>query len=204
MTDNLLQACWDGDLARVRELISQDPGKVNLPTENSKITPLFYAVRHDTPNALEVTRLLLDAGADANYVSDVDERGLTPLLAALNEDGCTDLAVVRLLVAGGADVNCPTKKGGLYTPLQAACHSGANEIVEFLLDSGADVNAPNRAGFTALHYACRTPRADEALVAMFLSHGAAVDQAGSLDTKVENQIRPLHCTTLPIGGRSTP
>ena len=29
MTDNLLEACWEGDLARVRELIAQSPGKVN-------------------------------------------------------------------------------------------------------------------------------------------------------------------------------
>ena len=100
MTDNLLQACWDGDLARVRELIAQDPwGKVNQPTANTKTTPLFWAVQKDSRNSAEVTRLLLDAGADVNYVSDVDERGLTPLLAALNEDGCMDLAVVRLLVA---------------------------------------------------------------------------------------------------------
>ena len=100
MTDNLLQACFDGDVARVRELIAQDPwGKVNQPTANTKTTPLFWAVQKDSRNSAEVTRLLLDAGADVNYVSDVDERGLTPLLAALNEDGCMDLAVVRLLVA---------------------------------------------------------------------------------------------------------
>ena len=78
MSGNLVQACWEGDLARVRELIAVYPSKVNQPTVNSKTTPLHWAVKCDSRNAAEVTRLLLDAGADVNYVSDVDERGLTP------------------------------------------------------------------------------------------------------------------------------
>ena len=105
MTDNLLQACFDGDVERVRELIAQDPGKVNLTTENSKTTPLHWCVQDQTQNAAEVTRIVLDAGADVNYVSPVDERGQSPLLAAVNSDGCRDIAVVRLLVARGAAVN---------------------------------------------------------------------------------------------------
>ena len=75
MTNNLLQAVWDGDLARVREMIAEEPEGVNWPTVNSKVTPLFYAVKNDTRNAAEVTRILLEAGANVNYVSDVDERG---------------------------------------------------------------------------------------------------------------------------------
>ena len=83
MTYNLLQAYWDGDLARVRELIAQEgPECVNWPTTNSKTTPLFYAVKRDSRNAAGVTRILLGSGADVNYVSDVDERGLSPLLAS--------------------------------------------------------------------------------------------------------------------------
>ena len=78
MTNNLLQAVWDGDLARVREMIAEEPEGVNWPTVNSKVTPLFYAVKNDTRNAAEVTRILLEAGAKVNYVSDVDERGLSP------------------------------------------------------------------------------------------------------------------------------
>ncbi len=80
MTNNLLEACWEGDLARVRELIATNPSKVNQPTVNSKTTPLHWSVKYDSQNAAEVTRLLLDAGANVNYVSDVDERGLSPLL----------------------------------------------------------------------------------------------------------------------------
>ena len=77
MTNNLLQACWDGDLTRVRELIAQKgPECVNWPTDNSKTTPLFYAVKSDSRNAAGVARILLGSGADVNYVSDVDERGL--------------------------------------------------------------------------------------------------------------------------------
>jgi ankyrin repeat protein len=192
MSGNLVQACWEGDLATVRELIAVYPCKVNQPTVNSKTTPLHWAVKNDTRNAVEVTRLLLDAGADVNYVSDVDERGLSPLLAALVEDGCMDLAVVRLLVDRGAVVNCHTKNDG-FTPLQYACHAGDNEIVTFLLDSGADVRAVDFSANTALHYACGSRRADEALVAMLLARGAAVDQVGYVKSQLScGQFRPLH------------
>ena len=139
MTNNLLEACWEGDLARVRELIANNPGKVNQPTVNSKTTPLHWSVKYDSQNAAEVTRLLLDAGANVNYVSDVDERGLSPLLAALNEGGCRAHAVVRLLVARGADVNRREAKIG-YTPLHYACQYG--EVRQPERAPGVDAGGP--------------------------------------------------------------
>ena len=177
MTNNLLQACWDGDLTRVRELIAQKgPECVNWPTDNSKTTPLFYAVKSDSRNAAGVARILLGSGADVNYVSDVDERGVSPLLAALRGDGCQDIEVVRLLVAHGAAVNCREKSTG-YAPLHHACNNGANEIVALLLDYGADVNQAANLGYTPLMCACSSGSADEALVAMLLGARGRVRRA---------------------------
>jgi uncharacterized protein len=131
----------------------------------------------DHTTALEVIRLLLDAGANPNlqlklfppYRSLRDDRGAdgmlsigaTPLLRAAK---AADIEAMKLLLAHGAHVDLPTATG--LTPLMAAAGNGsvtldtrgrykteaqAVEAVQLLLAAGANINARDRTGQTALH-----------------------------------------------------
>ena len=55
MTNNLLQAVWDGDLARVREMIAEEPEGVNWPTVNSKVNKVLVGNKSDNQSARQVS-----------------------------------------------------------------------------------------------------------------------------------------------------
>jgi hypothetical protein len=81
---------------------------------------------------LAVARLLITKGADVN-ARDLSH-GRTPLFGAVADD--RTIAITRLLIEKGADVNAKDRIS--WTPLHAACESGAQATVKFLLESGAD------------------------------------------------------------------
>jgi ankyrin len=121
-------------------------------------TPLLYATRQgDT----ELTRLLIDAGAD---IEQADANGVTPLLNAilnatvvsLERPRAQHIAVARYLIEQGANVNASDWYG--ETPLWAAVvlrnldvsgpsqdngidRAAALDLIRVLLDKGADPNA---------------------------------------------------------------
>ncbi|MGD2167247.1 MAG: ankyrin repeat domain-containing protein [Gammaproteobacteria bacterium] len=121
----------------------------------------------DQHSALDIARMLLEAGADPNlrlkrrppYRNVPQDRGgdtilaqgATPLLRAARAG---DAPLVRLLLEHGALVDLPSKEG--VTPLMAAAgvefglrvtrgrnrtEAGVLETLQLLVDAGADVNA---------------------------------------------------------------
>lgn len=131
-------------------------------------SPLTPPVMDDEHTALELARMLLEAGVDPNvqlalhrpdragqgrFLDDVLRTGATPLLrAALDRD----VASIQLLLDHGADVNLPNVMG--VTPLMVAAGMGttgrdmrgsfgrdvqarALEALAVLIAAGADVNA---------------------------------------------------------------
>lgn len=159
MTTPLVTAAAEGDLARVRELVSSERASVN--------DALISAI---VRNQLEVTRFLLEQGAKANTHADgrtpvffgVSE-GL-PMIALLREFGAelrgtpdpdrhdllgyylalhpshgkkrADVAAVEYLL----DQGVPVRNGGKHAHLVSACRTGNVQIVELLLRRGADPN----------------------------------------------------------------
>jgi ankyrin repeat protein len=115
---------------------------------------------------LQLTKLLVDNGADVNIVcasgtalsaasGENDQSVIKFLLErgaridAIDNSNCTALRTasrhgyiesVELLVAKGADVNIPSDH---TTPLIAAARFGHTDIMAILIDAGADVNARN-------------------------------------------------------------
>jgi ankyrin repeat protein len=154
------------------------------------LTPLAFAARQgDLPSA----RLLLDAGADVNQVT---EYGWTPLLTAVHN---RYYRLASYLLERGADPKIANKGG--WTPLYIATDNrnieGGDyptrkpdmdhlELIELLLARGADVNARMRSStetrtiFTHqwLHEEGATPllraaqSGDLALIERLLAHGA--------------------------------
>lgn len=95
----------------------------------------------------EITRMLLDAGAD---IEAKDDKGRTPLVRAVSYG---HIDVINTLLDRGANIETRSLKG--YTPLFDAVYAAVNalETVQLLLRRGADVHAKDNIGNTALYHA---------------------------------------------------
>ena len=140
--ERLCRFAFNGNEEEVRNLISIGVNPNCREAEGYRWTPLYNAAIHSRTN---ITKLLLDAGADPNMAS---TDGETPLMmVACN--GSTDL--VKLLLSAGADPNKANNDG--ITPLEVAVSRELNDIVTILLEAGADPNKANNWGETPLHIA---------------------------------------------------
>jgi|SRR5579872_1178116 len=120
-------AARDGDLAKVKALLQQNPDLVfSKADEYSGGTPLHVAAGYGRS---DVAQLLLDGKA---VVDAKNKNGYTPLYLAARS-GHKD--VVELLLANGADANANDNKER-YTPLHAAEEEGYKDIAELLRQHG--------------------------------------------------------------------
>ena len=154
----LHSAAWYGDLEMVRVLLGL------TPIHHVSQGPSSGDASRNIPRSSlhNVTRLLLEYGADANAR---DNGGSTPLhKAAYN--GRTE--VVLVLLEHGADANA-RYNGGL-TPLHEAAYNGRTELVLVLLEHVANIGAKDNQGRTPLHEAADHGRTE--VVRLLLEHGA--------------------------------
>lgn len=163
------------NLSLVKKLIAQG-ADVNAASKHGTplLTLLTMPGRSRTINIgsfklLDLTRLLLDKGADPNIPNDKKN---TPLVAAALGG---DITIVNALLEAGAKVNVTSNEWG--TPLHAAANYGHFEIVESLIKRGADVNAKDCCnGLSVLHTAVRMTNPNvEQIVLLLLEWGALVD-----------------------------
>jgi ankyrin repeat protein len=138
-TLDVFEASAVGDVDRLRELLVEDPSRVNAFAPDG-FTPLGLAAFFRHPEAV---RLLLTNGADVNVASRNTQR-VAPLHSAVA--GGT-VEIVRDLLAHGADVHARQELG--FTPLHGAAADGNEEMIRMLLARGADPTARTVAGKTA-------------------------------------------------------
>jgi ankyrin repeat protein len=141
--DPIHSAAEKGDLAKVKELIKENPSLVSAK-DKLGMTPLHLAAKNDRK---DVADFLLASGADINAKD--SNGGFTPLDLALSSYHYMD--VVELLLARGADPNATSDQG--LTPLQEAAMRGQKDAAELLLAKGADVNARDSKGDSPLLWA---------------------------------------------------
>ncbi|KAG0431198.1 hypothetical protein HPB47_021995 [Ixodes persulcatus] len=137
----LFEACRNGDVARVRKLVT--PQNVNCrDTTGRKSTPLHFAAGFGRRDVVEH---LLQSGAS---VDARDDGGLIPL-----HNACSfgHAEVVQLLLAHGADANA--RDSWNYTPLHEAAIKGKVDVCIVLLQHGADALIRNTDGKIALDLA---------------------------------------------------
>jgi ankyrin repeat protein len=177
----------------------------------------------DETSALDVVKLLLDAGANPNarlrlpppFRNVGNDRGLdgmlttgsTPLLRAAK---ALDAAAIKLLLAKNADLTLTNSRG--MTPTMAAAGLGSVdadtrgfylsedtqqrsiESLKLLLDAGGDINAKDSRGLTALHEAARWGWND--VVTFLVSRGA------DLNAKDAKGNTPVDSALGKAGGNS--
>ena len=203
------QAAQKGELAKVEELLKQNPQLVNARDETGR-TPLHWAARGIH---LDVIKLLIQNGADVNardngnimalhsvaarghkeaaellitHGSDLtakDVTGNTPLSYAVSG---THKVIVDLLLNRG--VKIPIQGDDARLLLHTAASSGYKEFVELMLAQGVDFNLKNSSGGTLLHSA--VDGGNNELVAMLLNNRHDVNAKDRL------MITPLHIAAL--------
>ena len=139
---DIFEAAALGRLARVTELLGADPTAATRRSPDG-FTALHLPAFFGPPDAPEISRLLLEAGADVNARSE-NPMSVLPLHSAVAGDQA-DVAAV--LIDAGADVNARQRHG--WTPLHGAAQNGATGTVERLLAAGADLTTCNDDGVTA-------------------------------------------------------
>lgn len=151
-------AILSDDIDRVQAALDAggDPNEVFPIHDTSAL--MLAAIRGNEP----VVALLLEAGADVNWVG---ERGYSALSAAVRS--CrAGWDVVETLINAGADID--NRSGASLTPLMVAVQEERPTFFRRLLEHGAAVDALNAYGEGALNYAIYYRKPDH--ISLLLDH----------------------------------
>ncbi len=146
-----------GDVDRLKSLLSEDPSLATSRSSRSHPTLLQCLVLDavDLPNKVELTKVLIDAGAEING----------PLCAA---GSIGNVEAAAALLDAGALIN---GTGG-WSPLEEALYWGNDRAIELLLERGASIHN--------LRIASALDRVD-LIEGFFDSDGSLKPEAGKID-----------------------
>ena len=145
--EEIATALENDDVAAVRLWLTSGVRDAN-DVDSNGWTPLQRTLRRQEtsatvgPSRVEMLRLLIEHGADAN-ASNRQDGGLEPIFL------CDYPEEVRVLLDAGVDVNVFSRGGN--TPLMhcgrlASCFPFIVDVAKFLVKHGADVSLTNRLG----------------------------------------------------------
>jgi ankyrin repeat protein len=148
-------AIVNGDLATLDRLLSENPGLVRARSGRDHRSTLLHYVsangvedfRQKTPkNVLEITRRLLEAGADVNAESDAYGGRSTTLGLTVTswhpEKAGVQISLMELLMDHGAAIDGPDGASAV----NACLHNGRGEAARFLAGRGARLDLEGAAG----------------------------------------------------------
>jgi ankyrin repeat protein len=170
MDTELCTASMYGDLKKVKLLLDQG-ADVNEKGEYGR-TPLMYAASGESPDCLEIMKLLLKNKADVSARNEGDDDAFTE--AITTSLWKIPIERYKLLIEHGYNVNSfKTKYSHGQTPLMWACYCGKSEVVKLLVESGADVNQKDKNDETAIISAMQGNNKDfPEIVDYLIDHGA--------------------------------
>ena len=150
-----VDAIVGGDATTLAKLLDEDPDLVRArSTREHRSTLLHYVsangvedFRQKTPkNIVEITKLLLNAGADVNAESDAyGGRSTTLGLTATSchpEEAGVQLPLMDLLIGHGAAIDGPDG----CSAVNGCLHNGRGEAAEYLANRGANLDLEAAAG----------------------------------------------------------
>ncbi|MEO6587734.1 MAG: ankyrin repeat domain-containing protein [Pyrinomonadaceae bacterium] len=137
MIQQLFQLVRSSDAARLQGLFEKGFDAPNI--RDGKGNTLLMLASYN--GQLEMTRVLLEHGADSQIANDM---GQIPLAGAAFKG---NVEMAKLLIENGADVNAQMPDG--KTPLMFAAMFNRLEIIDLFLEHGADVSLQSMDGSTA-------------------------------------------------------
>ncbi|XP_063290647.1 poly [ADP-ribose] polymerase tankyrase-2 isoform X2 [Pelobates fuscus] len=183
----LFEACRNGDVERVRKLVSTE--NVNSrDTAGRKSTPLHFAAGFGRKDVVEY---LLQTGANVHAR---DDGGLIPL-----HNACSfgHAEVVNLLLRRGADPNA--RDNWNYTPLHEAAIKGKIDVCIVLLQHGADPTIRNTDSRTALDLS--DPSAKAVLTGEYKKDELLESARSGNEEKMMALLTPLNVNSHASDGR---
>ena len=157
--EEIHEAVQQGDLAKVKKLLENNPDLLEAKSENEK-TPLHFAAQIGNK---EIVEFLIGKGADVNAKNIAHETPLHYAAALKHKE------VVDFLIARGAQLDSITSDGS--TPLHYAANYGNFETVRVLVEKGAKINTRNGAGLTPLDVAYESEQNES--VKLLISKGGS-------------------------------
>ena len=153
------EAIVAGDAATVRRLLREDPGLIRARSTREHRAMLLHYVaangvenhRQITPaNAVEITGILLEAGAEVDAEAEMYGGGCTPLgLVATSihpERAGVQNALMQLLIDRGAMIDRPRGVGHNHCFVVGCLANGRGAAAEYLAAHGARLDLEGAAG----------------------------------------------------------
>ncbi len=131
-SSELLEATRNGNIVKVKEILSSDKKDVDINQANPKNgdTALHIASR---AGFNKIVQILLKWDADVNISN---KTGQTPLFLAAKQSRRKS---AKILLENGADASIALKKNG-YTPAHIAAKNGRLGIIKDLKENGSNIN----------------------------------------------------------------
>ncbi|TCI03923.1 hypothetical protein EZV61_06930 [Corallincola luteus] len=169
----LMQACHDGNLALVQQLLASKPNLAHRASNGLDVLQMTVANGQGGDRVQAgVVKLLIDAGAE---LGSKDGKGNTALhIAVIRKRG----KVAEVMLAAGADQSILNKKG--RSPLMLAVFEGNLKFVSQLLRYKPDLSLTSKVGSTALHFTSMAKnkggdKVQAEIAKLLLDAGASVD-----------------------------
>lgn len=161
--ESAADAIIGGDITTLRKLLRDHPDLVRERSTREHHSTLLHYVsangiedfRQKTPNnIIEITHLLLDAGAGVNAESDAYGGGCTTLgLVATSvhpEQAGVQIALLQALLDRGARLDHPSPAGNRHSLIHACLANGQPKAAEFFASLGVPLDLPAAAALGRL------------------------------------------------------
>lgn len=170
-SDNASKSCQNSEIStqlEILQLLLQKGADTSL-LDKAGQAPLHYAAYQDA----ELTKILLDAGADPTIGAD---DALSPFTMAINAQNLDTLTAI--LDSGKYNLN--EQSQARITPLYLADVLKFHNVYDFLRSRGADLEAKNRDGETPLYSDVGSNEYES--VSFFVSEGSDVNTRDNTNT----------------------